>query len=93
MNSPPNLIEVHTAALDDHGAAIVRLNRPERKNAMSHTMREDLAYAFEALTVDPRVVILTGQPRRRLVRRARALRTRPAGRRDLGAGPNSGTCL
>nr|AIU93627.1 hypothetical protein LRS1606.193 [Rhodococcus sp. NS1] len=58
MNS--SLIDVDTTELDDHGVAVVTLNRPGKKNALSHTMRLDLAHAFEALT-DARVVILTGR--------------------------------
>jgi enoyl-CoA hydratase/carnithine racemase len=53
------LIEVDTTAVDDHGVAVVTLNRPHKKNALSHAMRLDLAHAFEALT-DARVLILTG---------------------------------
>ncbi|MCZ1075687.1 MULTISPECIES: enoyl-CoA hydratase/isomerase family protein [Rhodococcus] len=54
------LIDVDTTELDDHGVAVVTLNRPGKKNALSHAMRLDLAHAFEALT-DARVVILTGR--------------------------------
>lgn len=55
-----SLIDVDTTELDDHGVAVVTLNRPDKKNALSHAMRLDLAHAFEALT-DARVVILTGR--------------------------------
>ncbi|MBS9372315.1 enoyl-CoA hydratase/isomerase family protein [Rhodococcus sp. B50] len=54
------LIEVDTTAVEDHGVAVVTLNRPHKKNALSHAMRLDLAHAFEALAHDARVVVLTG---------------------------------
>jgi enoyl-CoA hydratase/carnithine racemase len=54
-----SLIDVDTTGLGEHGVAVVTLNRPDKKNALSHAMRLDLAHAFEALT-DARVVILTG---------------------------------
>ena len=58
MNS--SLIDVDTTELDEYGVAVVTLNRPDKKNALSHAMRLDLAHTFEALT-DARVVILTGR--------------------------------
>lgn len=59
MSNP--LVEVDTTAVDEHGVAVVTLNRPQKKNALSHAMRLELAHAFEALAGDARVVILTGR--------------------------------
>jgi enoyl-CoA hydratase/carnithine racemase len=44
------------------GTALVRLNRPEARNALSTPLREELAAAFVALAADAacRVVVLTG---------------------------------
>jgi len=58
---PSSLVEVDTTALDTHGVAVVTLNRPEKKNALSHAMRLELAHAFEAVADEARVVILTGR--------------------------------
>jgi E-phenylitaconyl-CoA hydratase len=45
-----------------HGVALVTLNRPEQRNAISTAMRADLARTFDELDADPdvRVAVLTG---------------------------------
>lgn len=50
--------------LDDDGVAVVRLNRPEARNALSPSLREELAEHFTALAQDDaiRCVVLTGGP-------------------------------
>jgi 2-(1,2-epoxy-1,2-dihydrophenyl)acetyl-CoA isomerase len=47
------------------GYAVVRLNRPERLNALSHALVEDLRQELTALDADPtvRAVVLTGEGR------------------------------
>jgi len=47
------------------GYAVVRLNRPERLNALSHALVEDLRKELTALDADPavRAVVLTGEGR------------------------------
>ncbi len=47
------------------GYAVVRLNRPERLNALSHALVEDLREELTALDADPavRAVVLTGEGR------------------------------
>ena len=52
---------VLVAAADD-GVATVTLNRPEKKNALSIALRDEVSDAFDALAVDEsvRVVVLTG---------------------------------
>lgn len=49
----------------EDGVALVRLNRPEARNALSTPLRESLAAAFVALAADAncRVVVLTGDNR------------------------------
>jgi enoyl-CoA hydratase/carnithine racemase len=54
---------VSTVLVDrDGGAAIVTLNRPEQRNAISTEMRGHLARVFDELDADPdvRVAVLTG---------------------------------
>ena len=46
------LVEV---SVDEHGAALLRLNRPEARNALSAEMREEIAAALERLDADPEV--------------------------------------
>jgi enoyl-CoA hydratase len=48
-----------------HGLAVVTLNRPERMNALSSKMKEEIAAALDAVEKDQdiRVVVLTGGPR------------------------------
>ncbi|TMK59052.1 MAG: hypothetical protein E6G51_01765, partial [Actinobacteria bacterium] len=46
------LVEV---SLDDFHVALVRLNRPEARNALSPEMREELATSLERLDADPEV--------------------------------------
>lgn len=49
----------------EDGVALVRLHRPERRNALSLALRRDLAAAFTSFAEDPavRVAILTGDDR------------------------------
>jgi enoyl-CoA hydratase/carnithine racemase len=52
-----------TLILEDHSrTAVVRLNRPEKHNAISRQMAEELVRCLEALDANPdvRVIILTG---------------------------------
>jgi enoyl-CoA hydratase/carnithine racemase len=53
------LVEV---ALDEHRVAVLRLNRPEARNALSAEMREEIAVALERLDADPDIgcVVLAG---------------------------------
>lgn len=46
----------------EDGVAVVRLNRPEARNALSQAVRQQLAAHFDALTHDAavRVIVLTG---------------------------------
>jgi enoyl-CoA hydratase/carnithine racemase len=46
----------------DRGVALVTLNRPDQRNAISTAMRADLARTFDELDADPdvRVAVLTG---------------------------------
>lgn len=48
----------------DGGVALLRLNRPEARNALSPALREELAAHFTALAADEsvRAVVLTGGP-------------------------------
>jgi enoyl-CoA hydratase/carnithine racemase len=48
----PDLIQVTT---DEHGVALLRLNRPEARNALSPEMMEQLAAELERLDPDPDV--------------------------------------
>jgi len=49
-------------SVDAKGVAQVRLNRPEARNALSHSMRRRLAEQFDLLGSDPtvRCIVLTG---------------------------------
>ena len=53
------LVEV---SLDDFHVALVRLNRPEARNALSPEMREELATSLERLDADPEVrcIVIAG---------------------------------
>jgi enoyl-CoA hydratase/carnithine racemase len=53
------LIEV---SVDDFHVALVRLNRPEARNALSPEMREELAASLERLDADPEVrcIVIAG---------------------------------
>ena len=53
------LVEV---SVDEHGAALLRLNRPEARNALSAEMREEIATALERLDADPEVrcIVIAG---------------------------------
>ncbi|CAM3771341.1 Enoyl-CoA hydratase, mitochondrial [Pseudomonas reidholzensis] len=58
------LAEVVTVTVQDDRVALVRINRPEAKNALNGRVREALARVFRELAVDPavRAVVLTGGP-------------------------------
>lgn len=45
------------------GVVVIRLNRPERLNAINHAMLADLTEAFADLPADTRAVVLTGEGR------------------------------
>jgi enoyl-CoA hydratase len=45
------------------GVVVIRLNRPERLNAINHAMLADLTKAFADLPADTRAVVLTGEGR------------------------------
>jgi enoyl-CoA hydratase/carnithine racemase len=53
------LVEV---AIDDFGVALLRLNRPEARNALSAEMREEIAAGLERLDADPdvRCIVIAG---------------------------------
>ncbi|MFL5834136.1 MAG: enoyl-CoA hydratase/isomerase family protein [Solirubrobacterales bacterium] len=53
------LVEV---SIDDFHVALVRLNRPEARNALSPEMREELAASLERLDADPEVrcIVIAG---------------------------------
>jgi enoyl-CoA hydratase/carnithine racemase len=49
-------------AVDDSGVALLQLNRPEARNALSPQMREEIAASLERLDADPavRCVVIAG---------------------------------
>ena len=49
-------------AVDEHGVALLRLNRPEARNALSPQMREEIATTLERLDADPeaRCIVIAG---------------------------------
>lgn len=53
------LVEV---AIDEHHVALLRLNRPEARNALSQEMRDELAAGLERLDADPdvRCIVIAG---------------------------------
>ncbi|HEX2392396.1 MAG TPA: enoyl-CoA hydratase-related protein [Solirubrobacterales bacterium] len=53
------LVEI---SVDEHRVAVLRLNRPEARNALSAEMREEIAVALERLDADPDVgcIVLAG---------------------------------
>jgi len=55
----PDLVEV---SVDEFHVALLRLNRPEARNALSPEMRSEIAAALERLDVDPEVrcIVLAG---------------------------------
>ena len=59
VSSDPSLVQVE---VDDHGIALVKLNRPEKQNALSQTLIDSLASAVAMVERDEkvRVVVLTG---------------------------------
>src|ERR1700749_5053812 len=48
--------------IDECGVVWVTLNRPEKKNALSITLRDEVSNAFDELGADPtvRVIVITG---------------------------------
>ena len=54
--------ETLTAEVDDHGVAVITMNRPERRNAMTDGMLSGLALALADVETasDVRCVVLTG---------------------------------
>ena len=59
LSSDPSLVQVE---IDEHGVALVKLNRPEKRNALSRTLIDSLALAIATVERDEkvRVVVLTG---------------------------------
>lgn len=59
-----HLAEIVSTTVQQDGVALVKINRPEVKNALSGPVREALARTFRELAVDPavRAVVLTGGP-------------------------------
>jgi enoyl-CoA hydratase/carnithine racemase len=55
----PQLVEI---SVDDHHVALMRLNRPEARNALSPEMMEEIAVELERLDPDPdvRCIVLAG---------------------------------
>jgi enoyl-CoA hydratase/carnithine racemase len=55
----PEQVEV---SVDEHGVALLRLNRPEARNALSPQMRAEIVEALERLDADPaaRCVVIAG---------------------------------
>ena len=49
----------------EEGIATITMNRPDRLNALSFKLKEELSHAFDALETDDevKVVILTGGPK------------------------------
>jgi enoyl-CoA hydratase/carnithine racemase len=56
------LAEQVEVAVDDRHVALLRLNRPEARNALSQEMRDEIAAALERLDADPEVrcVVIAG---------------------------------
>jgi enoyl-CoA hydratase/carnithine racemase len=55
----PEQVEV---SVDEHGVALLRLNRPEARNALSPQMRSEIAESLERLDADPRArcIVIAG---------------------------------
>lgn len=60
MNSPPEAVV--RLNIQENAVAVVRIDRPEVKNALNSAVREQLAEIFRALAADNRVrsIVLTG---------------------------------
>ncbi|HEY6732113.1 MAG TPA: enoyl-CoA hydratase-related protein [Solirubrobacterales bacterium] len=56
------MAELVEVAVDDSHVALVRLNRPEARNALSQEMRDQLATSLERLDADPEVrcIVIAG---------------------------------
>ncbi len=56
------MAELVETALDEHGVALLRLNRPEARNALSPEMMERIASELERLDPDPavRCIVIAG---------------------------------
>jgi enoyl-CoA hydratase len=54
--------QIVVSDIDECGIAWVTLNRPEKKNALSTILRDEVSDAFDRLTADPsvRVIVITG---------------------------------
>jgi enoyl-CoA hydratase/carnithine racemase len=54
--------ELVQSSVDDHGVALLRLNRPDARNALSPEMMEELASELERLDPDPEVrcIVIAG---------------------------------
>jgi enoyl-CoA hydratase/carnithine racemase len=62
MSSRSQVVDLH---IGDDAVAVVRIERPEVKNALNQEVREQLALAFRAVAADHRVrvIVLTGGER------------------------------
>jgi enoyl-CoA hydratase/carnithine racemase len=56
------LAELVEVSVDEHGVALLRLNRPEARNALSPEMRAEIADELERLDADPeaRCIVIAG---------------------------------
>ncbi|MDQ2631294.1 MAG: enoyl-CoA hydratase-related protein [Actinomycetota bacterium] len=56
------MAELVEVSVDEHGVALLRLNRPEARNALSPQMREEIAATLERLDADPdaRCIVIAG---------------------------------
>jgi enoyl-CoA hydratase/carnithine racemase len=56
------LAELVEVAVDEHGVALLRLNRPEARNALSPQMRAEIVAELERLDADPEVrcIVIAG---------------------------------
>jgi enoyl-CoA hydratase/carnithine racemase len=56
------LAELVEVSVDERGAALLRLNRPEARNALSPQMRSEIAESLERLDADPqaRCIVIAG---------------------------------
>ncbi len=52
-------LEIDTVDLEEHGVLMVRLNRPEKRNALSTQLRQDLKDALAVAGRDSRVRVIT----------------------------------
>jgi enoyl-CoA hydratase/carnithine racemase len=54
--------QIVVSEVDDHGVVWITLDRPEKKNALSIVLRDEVSTAFDRLGDDPtvRVIVITG---------------------------------